>query len=132
MKVVMAFGCFDPLHKGHLEYFKQAKSYGDKLIVIVARDSSIIETKKRSANKEEKHRVKQVEKVVNKVILGHPKDKMYWIKKLKPDVLVLGYDQKPRIPYLKRKLLKLGIKAKVVRAKPYKPGEFKSSNFRSP
>ena len=33
MKVVLVTGGFDPLHSGHLAYFKAAKSLGDKLIV---------------------------------------------------------------------------------------------------
>ena len=31
-------GYFDPLHVGHLEYFKNAKSVGDRLVVIVNND----------------------------------------------------------------------------------------------
>jgi cytidyltransferase-like protein len=33
MKVVLVTGGFDPLHSGHIEYFKEAKQLGDKLIV---------------------------------------------------------------------------------------------------
>ena len=33
MDVVLVTGGFDPLHSGHLAYFKAAKSLGDKLIV---------------------------------------------------------------------------------------------------
>ncbi len=38
MKTVAVSGYFDPLHVGHLEYLKMAKSLGDKLIVIVNSD----------------------------------------------------------------------------------------------
>ena len=31
--VVLVTGGFDPIHKGHIEYFKEAKLLGDKLIV---------------------------------------------------------------------------------------------------
>ena len=34
-KVVIASGYFDPLHVGHIEYFKLAKEMADELIVIV-------------------------------------------------------------------------------------------------
>ena len=34
-KVVVCSGYFDPLHVGHLEYFKMAKKLGDTLVVIV-------------------------------------------------------------------------------------------------
>lgn len=33
MKIVLVTGGFDPLHSGHIEYFKAAKQLGDKLIV---------------------------------------------------------------------------------------------------
>ena len=33
MKVVLVTGGFDPLHSGHISYFKEAKKLGDKLVV---------------------------------------------------------------------------------------------------
>jgi len=32
-RVVLVTGGFDPLHSGHIEYFKEAKKLGSKLIV---------------------------------------------------------------------------------------------------
>ena len=42
-KKVLVFtnGCFDLIHRGHIEYLKKAKSYGDFLIVAVNSDSSV-------------------------------------------------------------------------------------------
>lgn len=37
-KVIIVSGYFNPLHKGHIEYFHLAKSNGDKLFVIVNND----------------------------------------------------------------------------------------------
>lgn len=37
-KLIIVSGYFNPLHKGHLELFHQAKSKGDKLFVIVNSD----------------------------------------------------------------------------------------------
>ncbi|MBT6448131.1 MAG: adenylyltransferase/cytidyltransferase family protein [Flavobacteriaceae bacterium] len=37
-KVIIVSGYFNPLHKGHIEYFKNAKNYGDALFVIVNND----------------------------------------------------------------------------------------------
>jgi D-beta-D-heptose 7-phosphate kinase/D-beta-D-heptose 1-phosphate adenosyltransferase len=34
-KIIIASGYFDPLHIGHLEYFRMAKKLGDVLVVIV-------------------------------------------------------------------------------------------------
>ena len=37
-KVIIVSGYFNPLHKGHIEYFNNAKSQGDKLFVVVNND----------------------------------------------------------------------------------------------
>ena len=34
-KAVIVSGYFNPIHKGHIEYFETAKKYGDLLFVIV-------------------------------------------------------------------------------------------------
>jgi cytidyltransferase-like protein len=47
-KIVCVSGYFDPLHIGHIEYFKTAKSLGDKLIVIVNNDTQAQLKKSRS------------------------------------------------------------------------------------
>lgn len=39
MKIVLVTGGFDPLHSGHIEYFKEAKKLGDKLVVGVNSDN---------------------------------------------------------------------------------------------
>jgi cytidyltransferase-like protein len=37
-RAIIVSGYFNPLHKGHIEYFNNAKAMGDKLIVIVNSD----------------------------------------------------------------------------------------------
>ena len=39
MKVIVVSGGFDPLHSGHISYFKDAKRHGDKLIVALNSDN---------------------------------------------------------------------------------------------
>ena len=38
MNIIIVSGYFNPIHKGHIEYFNKAKSLADKLIVIVNND----------------------------------------------------------------------------------------------
>lgn len=38
MKIVLVTGGFDPLHSGHIEYFKSARELGDKLVVGINSD----------------------------------------------------------------------------------------------
>ena len=47
-KISCVSGYFDPIHVGHLEYFKSAKKIADKLIVIVNNDDQAILKKGKS------------------------------------------------------------------------------------
>ncbi len=38
MKAIIVSGYFNPIHKGHIEYFNNAKASGDRLIVIINND----------------------------------------------------------------------------------------------
>ena len=74
--IVIVSGYFNPLHKGHLDYFKQAKSHGDLLYVIVNNDNQ----RKKKGSKEfmlEEERVLIIEalKLVDKVYLSIDKDR---------------------------------------------------------
>ena len=130
MKKVLAFGCFDILHMGHYTYLKNAKKLGDRLIVVVARDFTIRKFKKREPVLDEESRRRLVEslKFVDSAILGGKANKYDIIKKIRPSVIALGYDQKQDERILKKKLKEMGIKAKVVRIrKSFNPRQNKSS-----
>ena len=45
MKITVVSGGFDPIHSGHIEYFKSAKLLGDKLIILLNSDSWLIDKK---------------------------------------------------------------------------------------
>jgi FAD synthetase len=130
MKTVMAFGCFDILHPGHIAYLEEAKKLGDELIVVIARDHAIRAGKKREpvfGEKARRHLVGSL-KFVDEAILGDKLDYFKLIKTHKPNVIALGYDQKPGEGELQKKLAKLGLKAKVVRIKKaHQHRRFKSS-----
>jgi len=123
-KVVMVFGAFDILHKGHLNYFDQARKYGDYLIAIIARDKTILEFKGEEPINNEKVRQKNVGKYVDKAILGHRTDRHLVIRKNKPDHICLGYDQMSFDKGLKK------FKIPITRLKAYKPHIYKSSKLR--
>lgn len=128
----MAFGSFDILHKGHIFYLKEAKSFGDFLIVIVARDDNIVRFKGKKSKNNEQYRLKQVKNLdfVDKAVLGHKNDILEVLEEHKPDIICLGYDQKTMDETtLKEELEKRNIKAEIVRAKPYKEEIYKSSKM---
>ncbi len=120
-KTVLGFGSFDIVHPGHLTYLEKAKALGNRLIVIVARDSSIRMFKHRKPVFNEKERVRMIGalKPVDLAVLGNKiKDKngIYAVlKRYKPDVIALGYDQRVDVPRLKGNLRTYGINARIVR-----------------
>jgi cytidyltransferase-like protein len=48
MKIVLVTGGFDPVHSGHIEYFREAKKLGDQLIVGVNSDTWLTNKKGRA------------------------------------------------------------------------------------
>ena len=38
MRIVVVSGGFDPIHSGHIAYFKAARSHGDKLVIALNSD----------------------------------------------------------------------------------------------
>jgi len=131
----MVFGTFDIIHPGHLSFFRQAKKYGDYLIVVVARDRNSYKAKGRWPINNEKSRIANVRrlkfKLVNKAILGSRNYNFYrTIRTYKPDIIALGYDQKPSVWHLKKDLKRHRItNIKVVRLRSYNPSTYKSSRL---
>ena len=128
MKKAICFGTFDHLHKGHLNYFSQAKELGNYLIVIVARDKNT----NRKTTFDEQERLLEVKKVniVDEAVLGDVEDKYKIIKEKQPDILCLGYDQDIDEKQLKEDLAKLNLFPKIVRMKAFQEDKYKSSLFR--
>ena len=46
MKIIVVSGGFDPIHSGHIAYFKSAREIGDKLIVALNSDEWLIKERK--------------------------------------------------------------------------------------
>ena len=129
MKIIMTFGTFDIFHQGHKYFLQQAKKYGDYLIVIIARDATVKQVKLNLPDKNEKQRQQIVIKsqLANNVVLGNLKDKYAVIKKFKPDIICLGYDQKYFVNQLQDKIKKLKLNTKIIRLRSYKPYKYKTS-----
>ena len=75
-KAIIVSGYFNPIHKGHLEYFNKAKENSDKLFVIVNSDLQR-ELKRSKAFQDEEERMIIVSniKAVDKAILSVDKDR---------------------------------------------------------
>ena len=130
MKKVMVFGAFDGLHPGHLDFFKQAKRYGDFLIVSVGIDKNVEVIKGKAPLFNQKERLDLIKnlKIANLVVGGVARNYYKAIKKYKPDVICLGYDQWASEDDVRVGLDSVGLtKTKVVRLKPYLENRAKST-----
>ena len=73
---VIVSGYFNPIHKGHLEYFHNAKSHADALFVIVNSDHQrALKGSKEFQDEEERVIIVSNFSVVDKVILSIDKDR---------------------------------------------------------
>lgn len=126
MKKVVVFGSFDPLHEGHKNFFKQAKSLGDYLIVVVASDENIKKLKNRAVRVSQVQRIKAIEVLdfVDEVMVGDKDENYSVLDKTDPDIIAVGYDQIIPEP-LKNKVKKY----KIITLKPYKSEIYKSSKI---
>lgn len=130
MKVVMTFGAFDGLHPGHLDFFKQAKKHGDYLIVSVGTDENVKAIKGKVPLFTQEERVDLVKnlKIVDLAVAGVEKNYYKAIKKYKPNIICLGYDQWASEDDVKLGLVSVGLlKTKVIRLGPYKEDRAKST-----
>jgi cytidyltransferase-like protein len=75
-KVIIVSGYFDPLHIGHLEYFRMAKKLGDLLVVIV-NNSKQCHLKKADEFMQERDRMEMVFalEMVDEVLISVDEDK---------------------------------------------------------
>ena len=95
LKIVFANGCFDLLHKGHLDLLNESSKYGDILIIGLNSDSSV--KKLKGATRPVEDEMKRSQKLmalnyVDHVIIFKQLTPMKLISDLKPDVLIKGGD----------------------------------------
>ena len=98
-KTVLATGVFDILHPGHLRFLEESKKQGGpgaRLVVVVAKDRTVLKRKGGSPVLPESHRRQIVAslKPVNKAILGHEEvDLIGILRQVRPNIVCVGYDQ---------------------------------------
>ena len=92
---VMCHGAFDVLHYGHISHFKEAKEYGDILVISVTADKYINKGPNRPFFSE-KIRMKTIASldIVDYVVLSNSDVSISIIKALKPDIYCKGPDYK--------------------------------------
>lgn len=97
-KVVFTNGCFDILHRGHVDYLAKAADLGDKLVIGVNTDASVSKLKgPHRPIQDEQSRLQILASLafVDAVILFNEDNPYELIKCIQPDVLVKGSDYQP-------------------------------------
>lgn len=98
LKIVFTNGCFDLLHRGHVEYLAKASDKGDVLVVGLNTDASVrrLKGESRPINDEvARATVLASLSCVDAVVLFDEDTPYELIKAVRPDVLVKGADYKP-------------------------------------
>jgi D-beta-D-heptose 7-phosphate kinase/D-beta-D-heptose 1-phosphate adenosyltransferase len=93
--VVLANGCFDVLHIGHIMLLREAKLEGDRLVVAINSDESVKHIKGEQRpllNERERARMVAALDPVDAVVIFDDHSPLSLITLLKPDVIVKGED----------------------------------------
>ena len=97
-KIVFSNGCFDILHRGHVEYLAKAADFGDEMLIGLNTDASVKRLKGRSRPINDEYAraiVLAGLEFVSAVVLFDEDTPYNLIKAVQPDVLVKGSDYKP-------------------------------------
>lgn len=96
--VVFTNGCFDVLHRGHVEYLDRARRLGDRLVVGLNTDESVQRLKgpdRPLVHQEDRARILAALECVDAVVLFDEDTPRGLVAALLPDVLTKGGDYRP-------------------------------------
>jgi D-glycero-beta-D-manno-heptose 1-phosphate adenylyltransferase len=97
-KIVFTNGCFDILHRGHIEYLSQARDKGEVLIIGLNTDDSVKRLKGEGRPVQDEMTralVLASLRIVDAVVLFDEDTPYDLIKSIEPDVLAKGGDYTP-------------------------------------
>ena len=92
--IVFTNGCFDVLHRGHIEYLEKSRALGNKLIVGLNADASVRSLKPgRPINTQDDRRaVLLALRCVDEVIIFNEPTPLELIQRINPDIITKGGD----------------------------------------
>ncbi|RKY06906.1 MAG: bifunctional heptose 7-phosphate kinase/heptose 1-phosphate adenyltransferase [Planctomycetota bacterium] len=93
--IVFTNGCFEVLHRGHIEFLKFCKGQGDVVVLGLNSDESVRQIKSSGRpinNQHDRAAVLAALETVDYIVIFEEPDPLKTIEKVKPDVLVKGQD----------------------------------------
>ena len=116
-KIVLAGGVFDIIHPGHIHTLNAAKALADVLVVAIATDKTAQKMKKRQPlhNQELRRELVSCLSMVDKAIVGHEDDIFETVRAIKPDIIVLGYDQVHQEQFISDGCKRINLDVEIVR-----------------
>ena len=97
-KIVFSNGCFDLVHKGHIDYLNRAADLGDILVMGLNTDASVSKLKgphRPIQDEQSRLLIMAALQCVSAVVLFNEETPYDLIKLVQPDVLVKGSDYQP-------------------------------------
>jgi rfaE bifunctional protein nucleotidyltransferase chain/domain len=105
-RVVLAGGCFDILHIGHVRFLSEAKKMGDYLVVLLENDKKVKKLKgenrpvfRRKERAEMLSALESVDLVVLLPLMARDSDYLNLIRRIKPDIIAVTEND----PHIERK-----------------------------
>lgn len=98
-KIVFTNGCFDIIHKGHIEYLSKASEFGSNLIIGLNSDNSVSRLKGKGRpvqDESSRSLVLASLEFVDFVILFEEDTPIKLISSIQPDFLIKGGDYEPK------------------------------------
>lgn len=129
----MLFGTFDVLHPGHLWFLKKASEHG-RLIVALTPDRMCLQYKGRlpcRTYEERKRCLKEISYVFKIVPADMHAGSFRIVEKLRPSVIVLGYDQELLRAYLIRRLKAFNLNPDLITLPSYRRRLYRASRLRA-
>ncbi len=130
MNTGVVFGVFDGLHDGHRAMLEQARFRVDRLIAVVPNDAVVERLKGHPPSRSWNQRAEELRAsgLVDEVVQGDDDEGEYHVlDTVKPDVILLGYDQKGLRKDLERHYALRTTHYALVTLDPHHPDRYKSS-----
>jgi D-beta-D-heptose 7-phosphate kinase/D-beta-D-heptose 1-phosphate adenosyltransferase len=93
--IVFTNGCFDVIHRGHIEFLKFCKSQGDIVVLALNSDFSVKKIKgpeRPINNQHDRAEVLAALETIDYIVIFDEPDPLNTIQKIRPDILIKGKD----------------------------------------